>query len=56
MSTAATWIWFGVAWAFLLAVIFKHWFAREHRDADATEQALSRTRRSTDDSHIWDAM
>jgi hypothetical protein len=55
MLTAAYWIWFGIAWIFILAVLFKHWYARERRDAEATEAELSRTRTSTDTSHIWDA-
>ena len=56
MSAVATVLWFAIAWAFILGVLFKAWRAREHRDADATEAALKRTRRSTDDTHIWDAM
>ena len=56
MSLVATVLWFAIAWAFILGVLFKAWRAREHRDADATEAALKRTRRSTDDTHIWDAM
>ena len=56
MSTAATWLWFGIAWIFLLAVIFKHWFAREHRDAEATEEALSRTRRTAGHEFEQDAL
>lgn len=55
MSTAAYWVWFGIAWLFLAAVLLSRWYAREHRDAKATEEALKRTRRSTDNSHIWDA-
>lgn len=49
------WIWFGGAWLFLLLVLFKRWRARERREQIATEKALQNTRRSTDNSHIWDA-
>ena len=56
MSLLGTIVWFILSWVLILGVIFKHWFAREHRDAEATEAALKRTRRSTDDTHIWDAM
>lgn len=51
----AAWVWLGIAWLFILAVLFKGWHARQRRDQAATEEALSRTRRSTDNSHIWDA-
>lgn len=54
--TAAYWTWFGIAWLFIAAVLLSRWYAREHRDAEATEEALNRTRQTTDDSHIWDAM
>ncbi len=56
MSAVATVLWFAIAWVFLLAVIFKHWYANDHRQAEATEEALSRTRQSTDRSHEMDAM
>ena len=54
--TAAYWTWFGIAWLFLAAVLLSRWYAREHRDAEATEEALKHTRQSTSDEHIWDAM
>lgn len=52
----AVWVWFGVAWAFILAVIFKRWFHRERVDQARTEEALKRTKPATDDEHIWDAV
>lgn len=53
--TAAYWLWFGVSWVFILAVLFKAWFARERRDAEATEQELKRTRQHVGDDYYWDA-
>jgi len=49
------WVWFGVAWVFIVAVLFKHWFRREHRDQAATDDALARTRPHQGDDHWWDA-
>ena len=54
--TAAYWLWFGVSWVFILAVLFKAWFARERRDAEATEQELKRTAPPAPVDHRWDAM
>ena len=56
MSLVAIVLWFAIAWAFILGVLFKRWREHEHRDAEATEAALKRTRSSTDDSHIWDVV
>jgi uncharacterized membrane-anchored protein YhcB (DUF1043 family) len=56
MSLIATVLWFAISWAFILGVLFKRWGERQRRDQTATETALKRTRRSTDDSHIWDAL
>lgn len=49
------WVWFGISWLFILAVVLKRWRERERRDQIATDKALKNTRRSTDNSHIWDA-
>ena len=48
------WVWFLIAWAFILAVLFKRWHDREHRDQKATEQALKRTRQRVGDDHYQD--
>lgn len=56
MSTAAYWVWFGIAWLFLAAVLLSRWYAREHRDAKATEEALKRTRQNTSHLHEQDAL
>ncbi len=56
MTPAMAWTWFGIAWLFLAAVLLSRWYAREHRDAEATEEALKHTRQTTDDSHIWDVV
>lgn len=52
---ALVWTWFGVAWLFLAAVAYSRWRAREHRDQQATEEALDRTRQHIGSDHIWDA-
>lgn len=49
------WIWFAVAWVFILAVAFKRWRARERRDAARTKEILKATRYDTTGAHIWDA-
>ena len=51
---AAIWAWFGIAWFFLLAVLFKHWRARESRDKAATQAALKSCKSDTTGDHIWD--
>lgn len=56
MKLIGTVVWFVVAWSLILATLLSRWYAREHRDAEATEEALKHTRQTTDDSHIWDAM
>lgn len=43
MSNAMVWTWFAAAWIFILAVIFKHWFHREHADQAATDKRLEET-------------
>ena len=53
---AEVWIWFGVAWLFLLAVLFKRNSEREHRDAEATEEALKHTRRTAGHEHEMDML
>jgi hypothetical protein len=50
------WVWFGVAWVFILAVLFKHWFKRERRDQAATDDALNRTRPYIGADHYEDAL
>lgn len=52
---AAVWLWFGIAWVFILAVLLKRWYHREHVEADATEAALKRCKADTTGEHIWDA-
>lgn len=51
---AALWLWFGVTWLFVLAVLFKHWYHREHVERDATEAALKRCKADTTNDHIFD--
>ncbi len=55
MSTAAYWVWFGIAWLFVAAVLLSRWYAREHREQEATEKALKNTRYDTSGEHIFDA-
>lgn len=52
---AAIWIWFGIAWLFILAVLFKHWYRREHLEKAATEAELKRCKADTSGEHIYDA-
>jgi len=53
---AAIWIWFGVAWLFILAVLFKRWHAREKADQAATEERLERTKAHVGDEYWWDGV
>lgn len=53
--TAAYFLWFGVAWVFLIAVLLKHWRSRERADKEATEKMLASTRHDTSGEHIYDA-
>lgn len=55
MLTAAYWIWFGVAWLFVFAVLLKRWYHREHLEKAATEEALRSCKADTSGDHIWDA-
>lgn len=57
MSTGqvGAWIWFGVAWAFIFAVMLKRWFARERRDAAHTRAVMNDLGHDTSGAHIWDA-
>jgi uncharacterized membrane protein len=52
---AAVWIWFGAAWVFILGVLIKRWYHREHVAKAATDEALKRCRSDTSGDHIWDA-
>jgi len=52
---AAVWIWFGVSWLFVLAVLLSRWFRREHVDQKATEAELKRCKADTTNDHIFDA-
>lgn len=55
--TAAYWTWFGIAWLFIAAVLLSRWYAREHRDAEATEEALGPPPENPPVvDHRWDAM
>ena len=47
--------WFFIVSFVVFPVLYARWKASERRDAAATEEALSRTRSTTDTSHIWDA-
>ena len=53
---AGVWTWFGIAWLFLAAVLLSRWYAREHRDAEATEEALKHTRQNTSHQYEQDAL
>lgn len=53
---AAVWTWFGIAWLFLAAVFFKHWYHREHVERDATEAALKRCKADTTHQYEQDAL
>lgn len=44
MGRAAEVMWFVIAWAFIIALLLKRWREREHRDQQATEDALASTR------------
>lgn len=56
MKLIGTVIWFVVVWAFILTILFQRWHAREHRDAEATEEALGHTRQNTSHDHEQDAL
>lgn len=51
----AAWLYFGIAWSFILLVLFKRWRARERREQIATEKALQNTRRATGHQYEMDA-
>jgi hypothetical protein len=49
-------VWFFILSAFVFPVLFARWKARERADAEATEEALSRTRSTTSHQYEQDAM
>lgn len=51
---AAIWLWFGIAWLFIVAVLLSRWFRREHVDQKATEAALKRCKPDTTGNYIYD--
>jgi len=51
---AAAWIWFGAAWVFIIGVLLKLWYHREHAAKAATEEALKRCKADTSGDHIFD--
>lgn len=54
IPTAAYYLWFGLSWLFILAVLFKRWRARESRDKVATQAALKSCKADTSGDHIFD--
>lgn len=56
MKLIGTLVWFGIAWLFIAAVLLSRWYAREHRDAEATEEALKHTRRTAGHEHEMDML
>lgn len=52
---AAVWIWFGIAWLFIVAVVLSRWRAREKADAAETERVLEGLLHDRTGEYIYDA-
>jgi len=55
LSPLAGYVWLAVTWLFLITVLLRRWYDREHRDAAATTEVMESLTSDTTDAHIWDA-
>lgn len=53
---AAIWCWFGIAWIFILAVLLKHWYRREHEEAAQTRVVMDSLLSDHTHQHEQDAL